>query len=327
MRIMRFTGTWVLAVFAMILSQGTYGQTNPTYPTKPVRLVVPFSPGGATDVIARVLGQRLGELWGQPVVIENRAGATGGIALEFVARSAPDAYVLLLGTASTHSFSPAINAKLAYNTVTDFAPISLVATLPNMLVVHPSVPADNVADFVALVKANPGKFNFASSGTGSSMHVGGELFNLMAGTSMTHVPYKGSGAAMADLMAGQIQLAFDSMPVVWPHVQAGRLKALGVASTERHAAAPNVPAIAETVRGFEINSWIGIFAPANTPASLLRKISSDMERVAKLEDFRKKLFELGATAVSNTPEEFAAFVTKDAEKWRKVVNAAGVTTK
>jgi tripartite-type tricarboxylate transporter receptor subunit TctC len=295
------------------------------YPTRPVKLVVPFSPGGATDVIARVLGQKLTELWSQPIIVENRPGATGAIALEFVAKSPPDGYTLLLGTASTHSFSPAITTKLPYDPVSDFAPISLVATLPNMLVVHPSVPANTVAEFIALAKANPGKYNFASSGIGSSMHVAGELFKLMTGTDMTHVPYKGSGAALSDLLAGRVQSDFDSMPVVWPHVQTGQLKALGVASLERQAAAPNVPAIAETVPGFEVNSWIGIFAPAHTPPDILRKVQADMARVATMPEFRQKLFELGATAVSNTPAEFAAFFKKDAEKWRNVVKSAGVT--
>lgn len=294
------------------------------YPARAVRLIVPFPPGGATDVIARLVGQKLAEAWGQPVVIDNRAGATGAIGSELVARAAPDGYTLLMGTASTHSVAPAVNAKLPYNNLTDYVPVSLVATFPNMLVVHPSVAAKSVPEFIALLKANPGKYNFASSGPGSSIHLAGELFKLMSGTAMTHIPYKGSAPALNDLLAGQIHCIFDNMTTVWPHVQTGRLRALGVAGRERSPAAPDVPAIAETLPGFEANSWVGLFAPAGTTREIVQKISGEARRGVAARDVAQRLRELGAAGVGGAPEEFAGFVKKDTARWRDVVEKARI---
>src|SRR3972149_2081841 len=280
------------------------------YPARAVRLIVPFPPGGATDVIARLVGQKLAEAWSQPVVIDNRAGATGAIGSELVARAAPDGYTLLMGTASTHSVAPAVNARLPYNNLTDYVPVSLVATFPNMLVVHPSVPAKSVPEFIALLKANPGKYNFASSGPGSSIHLAGELFKLMSGTAMTHIPYKGSAPALNDLLAGQIHCIFDNMTTVWPHVQTGRLRALGVAGRERSPVAPDVPAIAETLPGFEANSWVGLFAPAGTARDIVQKISRDAHRAIAVREIAQRLRELGAAGVGSAPEDVEGLVTK-----------------
>lgn len=293
------------------------------FPTRPVRVIVPFPPGGATDVIARLVGQKLNEAWGQVVVIDNRAGATGAIGSEIVARAQPDGYTILMGTASTHSVSPAVNPKLTYK-LADYAPAALVATFPNMLVVHPSVPARTVPEFIALLKANPGKFNFASSGPGSSIHLSGELFKLMTGTNMTHVPYKGSAPAMNDLLTGRVQCMFDNMTTVWPHVQSGKLRALGVAGRERSPTAPDVPAIAETLRGFEANSWVGFFAPAGAPRDVVRKISVDTRTAVHARDVAQRLRDLGAIAAGSTADEFKRFVMEDTERWRDVAKRAKV---
>ena len=293
------------------------------YPVRPVRVIVPFPPGGATDVIARLVGQKLYESWGQAVIIDNRAGATGAIGSEIVARAQADGYTILMGTASTHSVSPAVNAKLTYK-LADYAPASLVATFPNMLVVHPSVPAKTVPEFIALLKANPGKYNFASSGPGSSIHLAGELFKLMSGTEMTHVPYKGSAPALNDLLTGRVQCMFDNMTTVWPQVQSGKLRALGVAGRERSATAPDVPAIAETLRGFEANSWVGFFAPAGTPRAVVDKIAADTRKAVNARDIAQKLHDLGAVPAGSSPEEFTRFVKEDTERWRGVVKRAKI---
>jgi tripartite-type tricarboxylate transporter receptor subunit TctC len=294
------------------------------FPTKSVRWVVPFPPGGITDVVARLVGQKMSETWGQPVVIDNRAGATGAIGSELVARAPADGYTILMGAGSTHAVAPAVNPRLSYNNITDFAAVSLVIVYPNMLVVHPSVAAKTVPEFIALLKASPSKYNFSSTGNGGVVHLTAELFKSMTGTDMTHVPYKGSGPAMNDLLAGQIQCAFDNMTTVLPYAQAGRIRALGVTSLERNAAAPEVPAIAEFVPGFEANSWLGIFAPAGTAPTILNKLSTETRRVILLPELKQKMAELGATSVGSSPAEFAAFVKNDTDKWRRVVKAARI---
>jgi tripartite-type tricarboxylate transporter receptor subunit TctC len=220
------------------------------FPSKPIRWVIPFAAGGATDVIARMVAQKMTENWGQPVIIDNKPGGTGIVGSEAVKQAAPDGYTILMATASTHSVSPAVRPKLPFG-LSDFAPVTLVATFPNMLVVHPSVPARAVPEFIALLKGNPGKYNFSSTGAGGSVHLAAELFQQMTGTKMVHIPYKGSAPALNDLLSGQVQCAFDNMTAVWPLVQSGSLRALGVASTQRVKAAPDVPAIAEFVPGFE----------------------------------------------------------------------------
>lgn len=293
------------------------------FPTRPVRVVVPFAPGGATDVIARLVAQKLSENWGRAVVIDNRAGATGAIGSELVARAQPDGYTILMGTASTHSVAPAVKSNLTYK-LADYAPVSLVATFPNMLVVHPSVPAKSVPEFIALLKGNPGKYNFASSGIGSSIHLAGELFKLMSSTDMTHVPYTGSAPAVNDLLTGRVQLMFDNMTTVWPHVQSGKLRALGVAGRERSPTAPEVPAIAETLRGFEANSWVGFFAPAGTPRAIVEKVSAETRKGVRARDVAQKLHDLGALSAGSSPDEFERFVKEDLERWRSVVKRAKI---
>src|SRR5216684_1543508 len=298
------------------------------YPARPIELVVPFPPGGGADVSARMVAQIAGESLGQPIVVQNKAGATGAIGSEYVARAMPDGYTLLLATGSTHAVLPAYRTDLPYDTVTSFAPATLVAIIPNMLVVNPKkVPVASVAELIKYLKDNPGKLNFASSGPGSSLHFAGELFKLMTRTQMTHVPYRGSAPALNDLLAGSVDLIFDNMPVVWPQVQQGNLKALGVATRERTPLAPEVPAIAETLPGFEAVSWIGVVAPAGTPPAIVEKISAEFGAAALRPDVVARFRELGYTPARNTPAEFAQFIRDDRAKWQRVAREVDLSAK
>jgi tripartite-type tricarboxylate transporter receptor subunit TctC len=310
--------TLVAAVVPSVQAQG-----SAAFPNRAVRLVVPFPPGGATDVMARMVAQKLSENWAQPVLVENKAGATGALGSVFVAKSPADGYTILMGTASTHSVAPAVNPNLPYQ-LKDFTPISLVATFPNMLVVHPSMPVSNVAEFIAYLKENPGKVNFASTGIGGSVHLAAELFKLATKTEMVHIPYKGSSAALSELLGGQVQVAFDNMSTVWPYVQSGKLRALAVTDLKRSATAPDVPTIAETIPGFEASSWIGFFAPAGTTGPIANRISLDIKRVLAMPDVVQKLAAMGAAAGGNNPEVFESFVRSDTDKWRSVARAAKV---
>jgi tripartite-type tricarboxylate transporter receptor subunit TctC len=302
----------------MALAASVFGQT---FPSRPVRFIVPFPPGGATDIIARVLAQKMSEAWAHPVVVENRAGAAGAIGSDAVAKAAPDGYTILMGTTSTHAVNPAINPKLPYNNVTDFAAVTLVATFPNVLVAHPST-ANSLPELIAALKQNPGKYNFGSSGAGSSTHLTGELFKLMTQTDINHIPYKGTGPLLNDLMAGHVAFAFDQITGVMPFIQAGRMRALGVASTERNAALPDVPAIAEVLPGFEATAWVGIFAPARTPAEVTGRIQTETKRILALPDVAQRMKDFGATPVASAPAQFGAFVAQDTEKWRSLVSSA-----
>jgi tripartite-type tricarboxylate transporter receptor subunit TctC len=293
------------------------------FPLKPVRWIVPFPPGGATDIIARIVAQKMSESWGQPVIVENRAGAAGAIGSDAVAKSAPDGYTILMGTTSTHAVGPAINPKLPYNTLTDFTPVTLVATFPNVLVGHPSTAA-SLQELIALLKANPGKYAFGSSGAGSSTHLTGELFKLMTQTDVNHIPYKGTGPLLNDLMGGQVAFAFDQITAVMSPIQAGKMRALGVASRERNPALPDVPAIAEVLPGFESVAWVGILGPARMPAELASRVQLETRRILQLPDIAQRMKELGATPVAGPPAEFAAFMAKDTEKWRSLVATAKI---
>jgi tripartite-type tricarboxylate transporter receptor subunit TctC len=304
----------------LVLAQS---QANTEFPQRTVRLVVPFPAGGATDVMARLVAQKLTELWTQPVVIENRAGATGAVGSVFVAKAAPDGYTILMGTGTTHAVSPATNPNIPYS-LRDFAPISLVASFPNLLVVHPSLPAKTVPELISYLKQNPNRVNFSSTGNGGSVHLAAELFKQATKTDMVHIPYKGSAEALNDLMSGQVQLTFDNFSTVWPLVQTGKLRALGVASLERSPSAPDVPAIAETLPGFEANTWVGLFAPAGTPSAVVQKISSDIQTVLKDSALSRKFITMGALPSGNQPEAFTAFVIKDTQRWKSVVTSAGI---
>ncbi len=294
------------------------------YPSQPVHIVVPFSAGGATDVAARIIGQKLAEEWGATVIIENKLGATGSIAAEYVAKAKPDGYTLLMGTGSVNSVFPAVKKNLPFDTMRDFVAVSNFFITPNILVVHPSVPAQNVAEFIAVLKANPDKYHFASSGIGSSLHLSAELFKQMAGVQMVHVTYKGSAPAVADLIAGHVKIMFDNLASAWPYVRQGTLRALGVTGSARDPLAPGVPAIAETLPGYDASSWAGLLAPAKTPPAIVAKISASVQRAIKIPDVADKMRNMGGTPVGDTAEHFAEFLKADIEKWHAVVQKAGV---
>jgi tripartite-type tricarboxylate transporter receptor subunit TctC len=316
-------GRLVVFLSAVAACGNAFAQIAPAYPARAVRYVVPFPPGGATDIIARIIAQKLTEAWSQSVFVENRAGAAGAIGSEAVAKSPPDGYTILMGTTSTHAVGPAVNPKLPFDNIADFSPVTLVATFPNVLVAHPAT-AKTLQELIALLKANPGKYNFASTGAGSSTHLTGELFKLMTATDINHIPYKGTGPILNDLVAGHVSFAFDQITGIMPFVQSGKLRALGVASLERNPALPEVPAIAEILPGFEATAWVGIFAPARTPPEVVAKIQSEVRRIVHASDMVQRMRELGAAPVGNSPGEFAAFVKKDTEKWRNLVRTANI---
>jgi len=293
------------------------------WPAKQVNFIVPFSAGGTTDLFGRLLAQHMQKNFGQPFIVENRAGAGGNLGAAAVAKAAPDGYTFLVGTVSTHAINPFLYSKLPYDTVKDFAPVSLIARLPNILVVHPSLPVNNVQELVAYLKANPDKLSYGSSGAGTSIHLAAELFKIRTGTTMTHVPFRSSGDIMNNLTGGHINLAFDNITLAWPQVKAGRLRALAVSSTERSAIAPDVPTVADTIPGFEATSWHGVFAPAGTPKPIVDKMAAEMKRILELPDVKDKLFEIGAVASPMTPEDFGKFIDGERAKWADVVKASG----
>ncbi|MEO8347027.1 MAG: tripartite tricarboxylate transporter substrate binding protein [Betaproteobacteria bacterium] len=294
------------------------------YPSKPIRIVVPFPAGGTTDVLARAVAQKLNESLGQPAVVDNRPGAGGNIGAELVAKSAPDGYTLLMGTVGTHAINPSLYPRMPYDHVRDFAPVILVAGVPNVLVINPGLPVNSVQELIAYAKANPGKLNFASSGNGTSIHLSGELFRTMAGVQMTHVPYKGSAPALQDLVGGQVQLMFDNLPSSLALIKAGKLKALAVTSLARAAALPDVPTLAESgLPGFEASSWFGLLAPAGTPPAAIATLNADVAKWLASPDARERLLAQGAIAAGGTPEDFARHIAAETAKWQKVVKESG----
>ncbi len=295
-----------------------------TYPTRAITLIVPFPAGGTTDILGRFVGQALSAAWNQPVVVENRGGAGGNIGAAAVAKAAPDGYTLLVGTVGTHAINASLYTKMPYDTLKDFAPVTQIASVPNMLVVTPSLPVGSVTELIAYAKANPGKLNMASSGNGTSIHLSGELFKVMTGVDMVHVPYKGSAPALNDLMGGQVQLMFDNMPSALPQVKGGTLKALAVTTATRSPAMPDLPTVAEAgVPGFEASSWFGVFAPAGTPKEIVAKLQTEIARILKSPEMTERLAQQGAVAVGNTPDEFGAYVQSELVKWAGVVKASG----
>jgi tripartite-type tricarboxylate transporter receptor subunit TctC len=295
------------------------------YPAKPVRIVVPFPAGGNADIFARAFAQKLGDAWKQTPIVDNRAGAAGIIGTQFVARSPADGYTLLFGTTGTHTTNPAVYAKLPYDPVKDFAPVSNFADSPFLLVVHPSVPAHTLQGLVALAKSRPGQLDYASFGAGSSAHLAGEMLRTMAGINIVHVAYKGGPPAVTDLVGGHVSLMFNSLPAVLPLVKAERLRALAVASARRAPTLPELPTFAEAgLAGFEAGSWYGVLAPAGTPREAITKLHAETVRMLALPDIRQKLATEGAEAIGNTPEEFAAQIQRDMARWAKVARDAKI---
>jgi tripartite-type tricarboxylate transporter receptor subunit TctC len=295
------------------------------YPTRPIRIVVAYTPAGATDILARVIGQKMNEAWGQPVIIENRPGANGNIGTEYAAKAAPDGHTFLMTTAGPHGINPSLYRKLGYDAVKDFTAVSLVALVPNILVVNNALPVKSVKELIAYAKANPGKLSYGSPGAGSTAHLSMELFKSMTGTNLVHVPYKGSAGVLTDVMGGQIAATMDNMPAYLPQVKAGKIRALAVTPNKRSPAAPDIPTVAEAgVPGYTSSAWFGLVAPAATPKDAVSKLSAETARILQLPDVKSRLSELGAEPIGSTPEQFSAHIKAEIEKWAKVIKEANV---
>ena len=306
-------------LIAMLLSVAASAFAQ-AYPSRPVRLVVPCAPGGSADLVARLIGQKLGESWGQQVVVENKGGGSGMIGNDFVAKSAPDGYTLTVGTMGPFSVNPTLFEKMPYDPVRDFAPITLTGIASHVLVANPSVPPRTVGELIALARAKPGQLTFASSGTGNATHLTFELFKSTAGIDIVHVPYKGGGPAMADLVGGQVAFSFASMPSALPYVQAGRLRAIAVGGAHRSPLFPEVPTVAEAgLAGFVSEDWQGILAPAKTPAGVVAKLNADLVRVLHTPEMKAKLAGAGFDVKTSTPREFARFIRSDTAKWAAIL--------
>ena len=295
------------------------------YPDKPVTIIVPFAAGGNTDAFARLVGERLDVVMGQRFIVDNKAGAGGNLGVGQLARAEPDGYTLGMGTVSTHAINPTLYKNLPYDPATAFAPISLFVTLPNVLAVNPSVEANTVPELIELIKANPDKYTFASSGVGTSTHLAGELFMAKTGTKMSHVPYKSSGQVMLDVVAGHVDMAFDNIPTVAQQASAGKVKALAVTSLDRAPLLPDVPPMAEFLPGFEATSWHGLFAPAGTPPEIVEKLSVEIQKIMHDPEMQAKFQGMGAKPIGSTPEEFAQFITVERDKWATVIKDANIT--
>jgi len=307
----------------MVASLAAGASLAQDYPSRPVRMVVPFSPGGSTDTLARIVGQKLTERSGQPVIIENRAGAGGHIGAEQVAKSAPDGYTLLLGGVP-HAISASLYSKLPYDLARDLTAIAEVASFPSAIVLHPSLPANSVKELIAVARARPGQLSFGSAGVGSPNHLSLELFQAMAGVSMVHVPYKGSGQLVGDLLAGQVQLASMGLPVAVPHVQSGKLRAIAVTGAARSPLLPDVPTVSEAgLPGFEVTSWYGVFGPAGLPGHIVVKLNSEIGSAVTAPEVKERLAALGAEPSVKSPDQFARYVREEITKWAKVVKDSG----
>jgi tripartite-type tricarboxylate transporter receptor subunit TctC len=312
----------VAAAAALALAAGLAVAQD--YPTKPIRVIVPYPPGGGTDVVARIISEPLAAELGQPIVIDNRGGAAGNVGTDLAAKAPADGYTILL-TLSSHTINPKLYDKLPFDVEKDFVPISLVAMIPQIVVANPSLPANNVQELIVLAKKEPGKLNFASVGTGSPGHIAGELFKLKTGTSMVHIPYKGGGPAVTDTIGGQVQLLFVSMPAAWQFVKAGRLKAIAVTSAKRSLTAPEVPTVAESgVADFVVDSWYGALAPAKTPPAILARLNAAFVKVLENPQVKEKLFAQGAEAAPSTPAEFDKVIKDELAKWEYVIRAANI---
>jgi len=295
------------------------------YPTKPIRLVITYPPGGNTDLVGRALALKLGEFMGQQVVVDNRGGAGGVLGSMITAQSAPDGYTIMLGTSAGMVINPLLSRKLTYDPVKDFAPVSMVVIVPQLLVINPQLPVKNVRELIAFAKAKPGYLNAGSSGVGTPNHFGTELLKWLAGVDIVHVPYKGGAPALTDLLGGQIQMAFSSVPAVLPHIKAGRLVALGVGSAKRSPALPNIPTIAEAgVPGYEYTTWYGIFAPAKTPRTLIARLNTEIVKAMETPDIKDRFTALGGDPDPGTPEELRAYMANESAKWAKIIKAANI---
>jgi tripartite-type tricarboxylate transporter receptor subunit TctC len=311
-----------LVFSAALASAQAYSQP---YPSRPIRVIVPFPPGGPTDIVARIIGQKLGERWRQQIVVDNRPGAAGNVGAEIGAHAPPDGYTLVMGSTANMAVSPTLYPKLNYDPIKDFVPISLAAVTPNLLVVHPGMPAQSVKDLIALAKAQRGRMNYATGGAGTPSHLAAELFKTMAGIDMTHVPYKGSIPALTDIVAGNVALMFDSMASALGFVKSGKLKVLAQTGATRSPTVPDVPTISESgLPGYDVVGWFGVFAPAGTPPAIVKRLSVEIEDILTLRDVQERYVTIGAQAGGKSPEQFRAFVDAEIRKWAKVIKTAGV---
>ena len=313
----------LVALFAITL-QATPALAQSAYPTRPVRMVVPYPPGGTSDIIGRLVADRLAELWNQPVIVENRAGAGGTIGVEAVARAAPDGHTLVLGVTGPLTIAPSLQPKLGYDPLRDLSPVTLVAAVPSLIAVHPSVPAHSLPELIALAKAQPGKLTFASAGTGTSVHLAGELLKALAGIDITHVPYKGGAPALNDTIGGQVSMIIENLPQLLPHVRSGKIRAVALTSTGRTQALPAVAAAAETLPGYEATTWFGLLAPAGTAPEIGRRIQSDVARLVQHPDVKERLAGQGAEAIASSPEAFASHLREETQRYARVVRNAGI---
>jgi len=314
--------TTAAILWGMLAALGVHAQG---YPEKPIRLVVHFPPGGPTDIVGRAIAQKLTAAWGQQVIVDNRPSAGGVVGVEAVVHANPDGYTLLLGTGGSMAIAPAFNAKLPYNVFTDLASVSLVVINPQILVFHPAFAPNSVRELVALARAQPGLINYASVGPGSPNHLGMEMLKAMAGIDLVHIPYKGTAAALTDLLAGQVSLMFNSMPSVLPQVRNGKLKGIAVGSARRSAAAPDIPTVAESgLPGFDYVTWYGLYAPAATPKAIIRKLNAEIVRMLADPELAQRLAVQGADPQSSTPEGLARYMREEHARWKKVITTAGI---
>jgi tripartite-type tricarboxylate transporter receptor subunit TctC len=308
-------------LLAVLLSAGAAAQDP--WPTRPVRMILPFPPGGGTDILGRLIAERLSASLGQPVVTENRGGAGGNLGAELAARAAPDGYTIVL-VAPSLAISPTLYSKLGYDPLKDFAPVSLVATVPNVMITQPSMPGE-LRDFIAAARARPGALNFGSGGAGTSNHLAGELFNLVAGTQLVHIPYKGVNLAMQDVLSGNVHLVFIGIPAAAPHIKAGKLRALALVAPQRSSALPEVPTVAQAgLPDFEVTTWYGILAPAGTPRPVIGRLNGELLKIMHAAELKEKLAAGGTEPLTSTPEEFAAHIKREITKWGEVIRKAGV---
>jgi tripartite-type tricarboxylate transporter receptor subunit TctC len=312
-------------VLGVVLAPGPAGAQAPdSWPSRPIRFILPFPPGGGTDILGRLIAERLTANLGQPVVTENRGGAGGNVGAEAAAKSAPDGYTIVL-VAPSLTISPSLYSKLNYDPVKDFAPVSLVATVPNVMVTNPAVPANTLAEFIRLAKSKPGEMNFGSGGSGTSNHLAGELFNIVAGVKLVHVPYKGVNLAMNDVLSGRIQLVVIGIPATVPNIKAGKLRALALVAPRRSPVLPDVPTVAEAgLPNFEVTTWYGILAPAGTPKAIVVRLNAELAKIMHSPELKERLDALATDPVTSTPEEFAGLIKREIAKWREVVREAGL---
>jgi len=312
------------AALAFVIVLGWTGYASGQYPNRPVRIVVPFPPGGAVDILARTIAQIISKPLGQNIVVDNRVGGAGAIGSELAAKSAPDGYTLLMGSTTTISINPALFSKLPYDPLKAFVPVTLVAFVPHLLVINAGIPAGNLKEFIAYAKARPGQVNYASAGNGTPHHIAGEMFKQITGLNMVHVPYKGTGPALPELIGGQVSFMSVEILAALPHVKSGRLRAMGIATAARNPTAPDIPTVSEAgVPGFEVTSWYGVLAPTGTPKQITARLASVIASAVATPDLREKLSAMGATPVGNTPEEFGAHMRRESIKWAKAVKESG----